>query len=113
MAVILFCKTVTALTMTKFLIYWKFAAPSSQMRPKSTLICPNPLRLAHKVALAASLGRAVALAGPGQARALYGSRFSAAKDSAVACARYLDNHVLGNVTFSPKLRCGANRIVGA
>jgi predicted NBD/HSP70 family sugar kinase len=53
------------------------------------------------------------MASPGQALALYESRFSAIKDSAVAYARYLDNHVLGGVTFGPKLRRGANRIVGA
>jgi hypothetical protein len=109
----LFCKTVTTLTTTRLLIYWKFAAPSSQTRPKRTPICLNPLRLARKAALSARLGRFVAMASPGQALALYESRFSAIKDSAVAYARYLDNHVLGGVTFGPKLRRGANRIVGA
>ena len=66
-----------------------------------------------KANLQASLGRAVALASPGQALALYESRFGAAKDSAVACALYLDNHVFGGVTFGQKLWRGANRIVGA
>jgi predicted NBD/HSP70 family sugar kinase len=36
-----------------------------------------------------------------------------AKDSAVACALYLDNHVFGGVTFGQKLWRGANRTVGA
>ena len=53
------------------------------------------------------------MASPGQALALYESRFGAAKDSVVACALYLDNHVLGGVTFVQKLSRGANRIVGA
>ena len=56
-----------------------------------------------KANLQASLGRAVALASPGQALALYESRFGAAKDNAVVCALYLDNHVFGGVTFGQKL----------
>ena len=39
-----------------------------------------------KANLQASLGRAVALASPGQALSLYESRFGTAKGSAVACA---------------------------
>ena len=66
-----------------------------------------------KANLQACLGRAVTLANPGQALALYESRFGVAKDSAVACALYLDNHVFGGVTFGQKLWRGANSIVGA
>ena len=46
-----------------------------------------------KANLQASLGRAVALVSPGQALALYESRFGGTKGSDVACALYLDNHV--------------------
>ena len=53
------------------------------------------------------------MASPGQALALYESRFGAAKGSAVACTLYLDNHVFGGVTFGQKLWLGANRVVGA
>ena len=66
-----------------------------------------------KANLQASLGRAVALASPGQALALYESRFGAAKGSVVACALYLDNHVCGGVTIGQKLWRSANCIVGS
>jgi len=63
--------------------------------------------------LQASLGRPVALASPGQALALYESRFGVAKNCGVACSLYLDSHVFGGVTFGENLWRGANRIVGA
>ena len=66
-----------------------------------------------KANLQASLGHAVALVSPGQALALYGSRFGAAKGSAVAGALYLDNHDFDGVAFGQKLWRGANCIVGA
>ena len=59
------------------------------------------------------MGRAVTLTSPGQALALYESRFGAAKDFAVACTLFLDNHVFGGVTFGQKLWRGAKSIVGA
>ena len=83
----------------------------SQPSPPDGLKCLVGTDL--KANLQASLGRAVALASPGQALALYESRFGAAKDSAIACALYLDNHIFGGVTFGQKLWRGANHIVGA
>ena len=84
---------------------------TSQPSPPDGLKCLIGTDL--KSNLQASLGRPIALASPGQALALYESRFGVAKNCAVACSLYLDSHVFGGVTFGETLWRGANRIVGA
>ena len=78
--------------------------------PNSAPVLAN---LDVKSALQASLGRPVDCIAPAQAYALYEASFGAAQTSGVACLLYLDQNVIGGVTFGQTLWKGGNRLAGA
>ena len=78
--------------------------------PNSAPVLAN---LDVKSALQASLGRPVDCITPAQAYALYEATFGAAQTSGVACLLYLDQNVIGGVTFGQTLWKGGNRLAGA
>lgn len=83
---------------------------SGQPTPPENNSCINQIDV--KANLQACLGRAITIATPAEALGLYESQLGAARDAALSCFLYLDQHVSGSVIFGQRLWRGANRIVG-